>query len=186
MYLDTLDGVITQLAEEVPCTSVLPTMFQINEKWFYKNPHFISGITPITVHPENNEFEFHFLNKMINTGIYSPENVRNKTRFINLHASKSQQIDGLVKYFQPLNITEGNSLSMVLSAAVQTAILSANNFWRDDIVILGAYVGLISGILYFINVGYYIIILLEKIKGYRKKKPAERVYDVVTTTLGEV
>ena len=91
-----------------------------------------------------------------------------KTAFINLITTKNRQIDGIVKYLAPLNITEGNTFSVVLSRAVKTAMINAAGLWNDDIVVIGAYCGLITSMIYVINLLYYISRVVKKWRSLKK------------------
>ena len=165
LFLDTLDGVITPISDEVPCTSMLPTMYNINNQWFYKNPHFIPSITPKTIHPEKLQYTFQFLNHTT-SGIYSQDNLLNRTKFINLHAEKRQQIEGIVNMLQPIKENhQSYSIDQLFENSLVKLISKSAQFSNNFIVTLGSYMGLIMGFIYSIHLLSTLIFFLIK---YRK------------------
>ena len=156
VYLDTYDGVISEVSAECPCTTMMPTTFFIGGRWVTKTPTILPAPTPEQISPEIRGFNFSFINDLLTKGIYSEENLRNFSRFITHNSHTRKTIEGIVKKFGPMSTVDSSNFKDLVNLLSNNLLLSGKNFHSGSIwLYIGSYMGLILG---FIYIGHLIFL----------------------------
>ena len=151
-YLNTADSVITTVADTVPCNTLAPTTFFVNDRWISKSPKVLPALIPTSVHPKISTHNFSFTNNIINKGLYSSESLENYTRFLTHFSRKKMAIDGIVDRFGNYRLNEESTYDRVMTYLTDKWDKKRSNVKINLFRIIGSYMGLIMGSIYIINI----------------------------------
>ena len=150
VYLDPMDGTITDESREVPCTTMMPLIFFVNNRWISKSPKYLEAPRPQEIVPDMKYFKFHFINNFLHKGIYSPESIQNYSKFLSHGSNKRKALESIVNHFGRSSNSVTPSLQNFfehLNTRSDFGFFRANN----NLMVLGSYFGLILGVIYIVH-----------------------------------
>jgi hypothetical protein len=84
MFMEPVAHILTNTSMQVPCSDIIPVMYNLQNSWYSFSPSPHKAIPPVKLSPSisSSPFVFHSLGNLMNSGIYSSEALEDFRKFV--------------------------------------------------------------------------------------------------------
>jgi hypothetical protein len=84
MYMEPVARILTNTSSEIPCSSLTPSLYEIDNKWYQFSPKPVLAHTPQILSPNHDmpDLEYQNLERMMRSGLYGQDTIDNFKSFI--------------------------------------------------------------------------------------------------------
>ena len=170
-FLEMESESITSYGAETPCSMLTPPSYNINGSWFVVHPKIIETKPPTLAQPihTDNDINIITVGHLLNRGIYSHDTLEAFNKFLLTPAQDETAIKFIAKKFRThTEDTEFRAVSILSPRDIDELSLSLIHKLDTSIRKIGAYMGLIFGVISIFQIVLSLIRCLMNAKAIYK------------------